>query len=365
MSNWKVSKEQIQIFNHSNADKLQVGKVGSYQVVVQAGLYQDGDIVVFAPEKSVLTGRLKTEYENYLAGSNKDRVKEVRLRGEVSAGIIIPNELWVDGVTEAQVGEDISTLFGITKYEPPIPQQLAGKIKAYDMPNVGSHDCEQYAVYQNEFIQNERVLITEKLHGSQSIVAYNFELDKKLISSKGMLKNGFEIEEDINNSYWRGAINDQIFEKIKSEFSEGTIQIFGELVPIQSGYDYGQTKDTIKIFDVRKDNISIPYDLVPQVFKDQWVPIVFDGPIELVETEVVLYSDPEKGIHKTKKVSSLPVDIIKLCEGMELVSGKSKHIREGVVIRPYLDRRASDNTLLRLKIINPKYAKTATGEEIN
>lgn len=203
------------------------------------------------------------------------------------------------------------------------------------------------------------------VHNSQMIAAYNFELDKKLISSKGMLKNGFEIEEDINNSYWRGAINDQIFEKIKAEFSEGTIQIFGELVPIQSGYDYGQVKDTIKIFDVRKDNVSIPYDLVPQVFKDQWVPIVFDGSLELIENEVVLYSDPEKGIHKTKKVSSLPADIIKLCEGMELVSGKSKHIREGVVIRPYLDRRASDNTLLRLKIINPKYAKTATGEEIN
>lgn len=208
MSNWKVSKEQIQIFNHSNADKLQVGKVGSYQVVVQAGLYQDGDIVVFAPEKSVLTGRLKTEYENYLAGSNKDRVKEVRLRGEVSAGIIIPNELWVDGVTEAQVGEDISTLFGITKYEPPIPQQLAGKIKAYDMPNVGSHDCEQYAVYQNEFIQNERVLITEKLHGC---------CDENTIL---LTEDGEKTIKEICDSKYLGKVLSFNLENTKEEFKQ-------------------------------------------------------------------------------------------------------------------------------------------------
>ena len=41
MSNWKVSKEKIEIFTHPNADALLIGKVGSYQVVVQKGLYND------------------------------------------------------------------------------------------------------------------------------------------------------------------------------------------------------------------------------------------------------------------------------------------------------------------------------------
>jgi hypothetical protein len=36
-----------------------LGKVGSYQVVIQKGLYQTGDVVIFAPEKSVLTGDIK------------------------------------------------------------------------------------------------------------------------------------------------------------------------------------------------------------------------------------------------------------------------------------------------------------------
>ena len=48
MSTWRVCKTKISLFTHPNADSLVIGKVGSYQVVVQKGLYQDGDDVIFA-----------------------------------------------------------------------------------------------------------------------------------------------------------------------------------------------------------------------------------------------------------------------------------------------------------------------------
>lgn len=164
MSNWKVSKEKIELFTHPNADALQLGKVGSYQVVVQKGLYQSGDEVVFAPEKSVLSGSLKTEFETYLAGPNKDRVKSVRLRGEISSGIIVPRSL-VPDFDKFEIGEDVSELLGIVKYEPPIPTQLAGKVRSFDMPFIGTHDCEHANIYVKDLIQGERVVLTEKVHG--------------------------------------------------------------------------------------------------------------------------------------------------------------------------------------------------------
>ena len=76
MSNFKVSKERIELFVHPNAEALELGKVGSYQVVVQKGLYVTGDEVIFAPEKSVLTGQLKAEYEKYLSAKcqSSDRI---------------------------------------------------------------------------------------------------------------------------------------------------------------------------------------------------------------------------------------------------------------------------------------------------
>ncbi len=362
MSTWKVSKEKINLFTHPNADALMIGKVGSYQVVVQKGLYNDGDEVVFAPEKSVLTGQIKDEFEKYLVGPDKDRVKAVRLRGEISSGIIVPPFL-ISNLSELEVGVDVSEKLGISKYEPPIPTQLAGKVKSFDMPFIGNHDCEHANVYVNELVDGERVVITEKVHGSQFILAHNVDTNDTIVSSKGLLKNGLTIEESDENSYWLAAKNDDIVNKIRSNWTEGVVQIFGEVIPVQGGYSYGQNKPTASLFDIRVNGESIPYDMVPEVFKEKWVPIVFDGNIVLDKKEVVIYSDPEKGIHKTRTDFILPKNIVDLCKGNELVSGKEVHIREGVVLRPYIDRNATDGTKLRLKIINPAYKET--GEEIN
>jgi len=362
MSNWKISKEKIEVFTHPNAELLVLGKVGSYQVVVQKGLYNDGDEVIFAPEKSVLTGEIKSEFEKYLAGPDKDRVKAVRLRGEISSGIIIPKEL-VKNFETIEVGQDISSELGIHKYEPPIPTQLAGKVKSFSMPFVGSHDCEHVGVYVNDLVDGERVVISEKLHGSQFILAHDIVSNETIVSSKGLLKNGLTIEVSDENTYWIAAKNDELVNKICKNFTDGVVQVFGEVIPVQGGYSYGQTKPTARIFDIRLNGESIPYDMVPEDFKSLWVPIVFDGQLTLDKKEVVIYSDPERGIHKTKNDYLLPKSIVDLCKGNELVSGKEVHIREGVVLRPYVDRNAKDGTKLRLKIINPAYKEN--GEEIN
>ena len=362
MSNWKVSKEKIELFIHPNADALELGKVGTYQVDVQKGLYKTGDEVIFAPEKSVLTGQIKSEFEKYLVGPNSDRVKAVRLRGEISSGIIIPRHL-VDDFEMFNVSEDISEKLGITKYEPPIPTQLAGKVKSFDMPHIGNHDCEHANVYVNELVNGERVVITEKVHGSQFILAHNIDTDETIVSSKGMLKSGLVIEESDENTYWIAAKNDDIVGRITKNFNSGVIQVFGEVIPVQKGYTYGQSKPTTRIFDIRFNGESIPYDQVPSELSELWVPVVYDGTLHLVEKEVVIFEDVERGIRNSRIDNILPNDIVDLCKGNELVSGREVHIREGVVLRPYLDRNAKDGTKLRLKIINPKYKES--GEEIN
>ena len=362
MSNWKVSKEKIELFVHPNADALELGKVGAYQVVVQKGLYQTGDEIIFVPEKSILTGQIKSEYENYLSGKDKDRVKAVRLRNEISCGIIIPKHL-APNFDSYTVGVDVSEDLGITKYEPPIPTQLAGKVKSFDMPFVGSHDCEHANVYVNDLIPGERVVITEKVHGSQFILAHEIETGQTIVSSKGMLKSGLSIEDSDDNTYWMAAKNDLIVEKITKHFSSGVVQVFGEVIPVQSGYSYGETKPTVRLFDIRVNGESVPYDKVPSDLSELWTPVIYDGTLQLIEKEVVIFEDVERGIRKTRIDYILPKEVVDLCKGNELVSGKEVHIREGIVLRPYIDRVAKDGTKLRLKIINPKYKET--GEEIN
>lgn len=348
MSEWKVSKECIALFPHPNADKLELGKVGAYQVVVQKGIYSDGDEVVFVPEKSVLTGALREQFANYLVGPEKNRVKAITLRGELSCGIILsPDVVRRDAghlIHELPIGEDLSARMGITKYEPPIPSNLAGEVEPLpDGVLLGQHDCEQFGIYVDQLTPGEDVVITEKLHGSQAIYYMHPSKGIAWCSSKGLLGRGLVLKQTQDNAYWQAA--PEIWYRIGRMSSAGlcsiedAVQVFAELIPCQGGnWMYGQTQKTLRVFDVRVNNVSVPVDQLGIVWTDLWVPILYMGPLDIAEARA-------------------------LREGMEQVSGKELHIREGVVVRPYIDRRASDARRLVLKLINPKYKET--GEEIN
>jgi RNA ligase (TIGR02306 family) len=336
MSNWKVSKEIIEMFPHYNADLLQVGKVGQYQVVVQKGLYETGDVVVFAPEKSVLTGRIKEEFEKYLGGPNKDKVHPVTLRGEYSCGIIIPPEL-LPNVDEFEIGEDISAHLGISKYIPTIPDELKGAVEVIEGTEMThKHDCVHYAAYANDFVEGERVIGTEKIHGTQVVIYSSPTV--KFVSSKGLFDEGLKFKDDTSNVYTRAVANTNLFEKIAQCYNGEIVQITGEAFPANKGFGYGQTEPTLRVFDVKVDGVSVPYNQVAGVLKELWVPVLFDGELDAG-------------------------NLREFANGKEQVSGKELHIREGIVVRPYIDRKGKDGTWLKCKILNKKYKET--GEELS
>lgn len=348
MSNWKVAKQQLSLYPHPDAENLELGKAGTYQVVVQKGLYTEGQWVVFVPEKSVLTGALREEYGNYLAGSEKNRVKSIRLRGELSAGIILPPGLVhaVAGlsVEDLPLDEDLSERFGITKYEPPIPSNLAGEVEPLpDGVFHGTHDCEQFGIYLSELLPGEAVVITEKLHGSQAVYYMHPAKGHCYVTSKGLLSRGLALKQSGENAYWQAA--PEVWFRIEKMTTAGhctvddAVQVFGELLPCQgAAWSYGAQRKTVRVFDVRVNGKSVPFDAIMDVWGDVWVPVLMHGPFDAAEARA-------------------------LRAGMEMVSGKQLHIREGVVVRPYIDRRAADGTRLALKIINPAYKET--GDEIN
>ncbi len=362
MSNWKVIKTKIEVFDHPDADKLQLAKVGTYQVVVQKGLYEGGEEVVFAPEKSILSGVLEQEYKDYLVGTDHNRVKAIRLRNELSCGIIIPPRLIEaqsgKSVSDLPYDEDLSEILGITKYIPPVPTEMNGLAAPVEYSNLaGRHDVEQFGVYSSDFIEDERVVLTEKLHGSQ-INAYasltanangsSAGITNMWISTKNYNSSGLQLIESETNFYWRCTRNIDLWGMIEKEYAindlidpdveERVVQVFGEAIPCQA-FKYGQIEHTMRIFDIRVDGVSVPYAEVPECFKTFWVPVLYDGP----------YRDV--------------IEIKKLVKGMEQVSGKETNIKEGGVLRPYIDRRAKDGTRLVVKILNPKYKET--GEEFN
>lgn len=373
MANWKVSKEVVEVFPHKNADNLEVILAGKSQFVSQKGLYTTGDVVIFAPEKSILTNSAMLEsFGKYLSGAQKNRVKPAQLRGELSEGITWPTDeasLLVFGeenaakIKAAPLGEDISELMGITKYEPPIPSNLQGMLKGIHLSgtkrptnvSIYNHDAYQFGAFANKyFTPDTLVRVTEKVHGS--LVSYTavFEDDaliQEVVSSKGLLKQGIEILEDEVNTYWKGVKSSKLQEAavdVLNEYYEQTgeksciVNITGEVVPVQNGFSYGFTEPKVLVYSLTVNGVHIPYHNAVQSLKDVWVPVLFEG--KLSDFNPYDFGDEK-----------------------EHVSGKKLHITEGYVVSDenlQVKFRNEDRPVY-LKIIAPKYAKKSNGEEIN
>jgi RNA ligase (TIGR02306 family) len=339
---WKVIRAGIKIRPILDADKVELAIVGDYQLVVAKGEYKDGDVVVVAPYKSILPDVFAEPFRKYLAGPDNNRIKTAQLRGTLSQGVVLPQELLPDWVNDVPLGEDISERLGIVKYEAPIPSALSGKVEQLEGYDARQFDLEMLAVNVEELV-GQNIIVTEKLHGSQFNGLYlNGQLH---VTSKGLIARALRILEDVSNVYWQAVRNDGL-EEILSRLYGATnkVHIVGEVVPISGhGMSYGFNKPTIRIFQVKVNDVVLSYDEVPQELKDFWVPIVYRGPMETVEVDGRL---------------CLSRDLDSLRNGMETVSGKNLHIREGVVFK--ID---GHNTGPGFKLINPKYKDT--GEEIS
>ena len=341
MAEFKVIKAKVKVFPHPNAERLELLKIGSFQAVVEKGIYQDGDAVVFAPEKSILPEELAEDYRKYLRGEEKNRVGTIRLRGQLSMGVIIPLER-VDREDMLAYEEDISEKLGIIKYEPPIPQSLAGEVEPLiDFIYTTKHDVEQFRIYADNFIPNESVRVTEKIHGSQ-VVYFRNKNGEIAVTSKGILQRGLSLKESPGNFYWTAGINLNIFEKLAALFPNKDVQIFGEVVPIQKGFNYGFNKPSALFYKLVVDGGILTYQEVPEEIKNNWVPILYEGGYDLDK-------------------------IVKLCEKIkyETVSGNILHISEGGVVVPIEPRYSSEGFDLQLKIISKAYGKVEDDEAIS
>ena len=395
MSNWKVFASAIELFPHPNADRLALGKLGDYQVVVGRNEYKSGEIIVFAPKRSILPPDLAKLYvgpngASYLGGPEANRVRSIRLRGELSEGVVLPSD-WVGDKLDSlfnehdawewQLGEDISGLLGITEYFPELAVQRDGRGRGaatgwVPRESVSSfktfytHDVEQFRIFESYFKPDDIVTVTEKIHGSQICIARDRN-GVITVSSKGASERGFVIEEILadpwwygrkfttrvrnlihwlirkakgikpaRNVYWQAAYNSGIigllqagvFANWSDEYLDGNgnppeIQIFGEVVPFQKGYSYGKERLDVRVFRVILNGKDLKQGCWPVL---PWVPILYSGPYDL-----------EK--------------ILPLHSGDETVSGKALHIREGVVLRHEELKFTENGTPLIVKLLNPSY----------
>ena len=94
MATFKVSVEKVnKVIDHPDADRLSIVQVLGYNVITKKNEFKEGNLVVYIPTQAVLPDTVIEELnlKGKLAGSKKNRVKEVRLRGVFSEGLIYPH----------------------------------------------------------------------------------------------------------------------------------------------------------------------------------------------------------------------------------------------------------------------------------
>ena len=118
------------------ADKIEVATIDGWKVVVAKDVgHKVGDLVIyceidsFLPIKPEFEFLRKSSYKKMVDGREGFRLKTIKLRGQVSQGLILPLSLIEYTNVNFEIGMDVTLMLGINKYDPPIPAELAGKVK--------------------------------------------------------------------------------------------------------------------------------------------------------------------------------------------------------------------------------------------
>ncbi|THC45586.1 RNA ligase (ATP) [Streptomyces sp. A1499] len=327
MSTLRVTAEALTVHEHPGADALELAQVGLYRAVVAKGAYRTGDVAVYIPEQSVLPAALIEELglTGRLAGGSGDRVKAVRLRGELSQGIVCrPAALaGVDLARAAAEGTDFAERLGITKWTPPIPPTMSGDTEAAPglLPWV---DIENIQRHPDVFARGEPVVVTEKLHGSACLLTYVAADGRVHVSSKGFGAKSLALREDPRNLYWRAVRGHGVADaaaRLAERLGASRVGVFGEV--------YGDgVQDLSYGADGRRDTLGYAaFDVSAEI----------DGQVRWLDAAALL----DGQLPLVPRLHEGPYDagrVLELASGRETVSGRGLHLREGVVIRPAVER---------------------------
>jgi len=243
------------------ADAIELATVDGWKVVVAKNVgHQIGNKVVYCEIDSFLP--IEPEFEFLRKSSFKKmgdeegfRLKTIRLRNTLSQGLLIPLDDAIEVMkrrngevyTEMlEVGKDVSQLLGIQKYEPPIPAELAGKVKGLFPSFLRKTDEERVQNLKTEYEEwknsDKTFYVTEKLDGSSA----TFYIKDDVF---GVCSRNLELLETEGNTFWKVARELDLETKMR-EFG-GNFSLQGELIGegIQ-GNPYKIKGQTVRIFNV-------------------------------------------------------------------------------------------------------------------
>lgn len=381
-----------EITKHPNADKLQITHCFGNQCIIGLDMYE-GQKVIYFPEGGQLNYdfalennllRIKNEDGTYSGGymdANKRRITTIRLRGEISDGLVMPIECLskYTNIDKLKEGDKIDVLSGImlcTKYIPKLPndriktnndrknkknkKELKEKIS---YPLFLEHvDTNQLAYNLNRFQEGDICTISLKMHGTSERIANTLMITKKkrnkflkLLGLKDKIHTEWKVVHGTRRVVLKDKIQDGYYgtndfrDKYKNQIANNLpkgMTIYGEIVgwvnentPIMGrcsnkklGSDYIKRYGDETIFDYGCEQGESDFYVyrITMTNEDGYVVELPTMQAKIEAEKLGLKFVPIFETFKFTTVEDLMERVNKYVDGQDPIG---VHIREGIVIR--------------------------------
>lgn len=319
------------IERHPNADQLGLVTIGGFTVVVRLDQWKEGDLAIFVEPDYVASDLPAFAF----LGEHK-RIKTRRFRGVWSMGLLVPANEFLElrsmstGEYVVQLGDNVMEQLGIVRYEPEVHSKKSRVVTGREVivpeavRDVPKYDLENLRKNREVFTHGELVVATEKIHGCSA--RFTFRGGQFYIGSRNRW-----VEDDGNNS-WSVASAAAPWIREWCEVNEGWT-LFGEIFGKVQSLDYG-LGDAVdfRAFDAMSPDgkfMDAEEFHQPGKLRGLTPPVIYSGPY-----------DYEK--------------LMELAEGRSEMPG-AKHIREGIVVKPYAERWDRSCGRVALKLVSNAY----------
>lgn len=408
----------FKVEHHPNADRLDIvtfGGEGGFRCVTGRDEFTTDSLVVYFPPDSILTTKIMDLLANNKVKMSSNRLRTIKIRGTISEGLCLDPKLLNVPDKLISEGNDLTKYLGIKKCEP--SKSKRSYLKAAPKSNVFSikndtkdnnhyfpryTEIEHFQKHPQSIHLGEEVSITVKIHGTNFRAGYVVKkhpsLKDKINALWNKIRNIFskeKIEEEameflVGTHRTIRSSNPTLLQKILSFFdkrqrridkyiskefkqdvylraaekyllkpilkhmsnhigkfyykgqTKPSVIIYGEVYGpgIQKRYDYGVEEGDIKlkIFDIRVNGKYINVKdarLLCLLYNLPYVEEIYSGPFFLHH--------------------------LALAEQIDVIKGK-KYTREGIVIKPLIDRYDRYGRVIYKKL-NPRYLLNKTNSE--
>lgn len=332
---------------HPNADKLEIAHVLGWKCIVGKGEFHEGQVIIYFEIDSLLPVRPEFEflrkncfkrYEERGQVREGFRIRTIRLRGEISQGLIMPigifNEFDSPESLKMELGENVTDKLNVMLWQTPIPACLMGKIKGKFPSFLHKTDETRVQVLQDVLTRHKGTIcyVTEKIDGT-SVTYYMKD------GEFGVCSRNLDLLPD-ETAYWEIAKKYEIEDKLRKYGKNIAIQgeIYGQGLQKNPLQVDGREVRFFNVFDIDKYEY-LDYDKLLGVTRELNVPIVPFLDFMVLDDNID--------------------ELVELSKGKSLLNDKAE--REGIVIRPIEEKndlqmsQGMGSSRVSFKVINPEY----------